>query len=268
MHLVESFSLNTGLKIDQPYLYDKFVPLPFRCGYITLQPFGKYPSRQYDYWKEVMEILKPVLTDNNIKVIQLGTKNENPIQGCYDMRGKTSFSQASYLIKNSLLHLGIDSFGIHFASGVKKKIVGIYSNMLPSQTGPYWSDSKDVILLEPPRESHEKPSYSIEEDPKTINTIKPEDIAKSVCKLLRLEYDYPYKTLYTGREYHVNKIEVVPVNFITNHVEMGVESMIVRMDMYFNEESLERQLRICPCSIVTDQPINVSLLQKYKSRIN
>ena len=27
MHVLESFALNTGLKIDKPYIYEKFIPL-------------------------------------------------------------------------------------------------------------------------------------------------------------------------------------------------------------------------------------------------
>tara|TARA_Y100000588_G_C14187252_1_gene896390 strand:- start:1092 stop:1700 length:609 start_codon:yes stop_codon:yes gene_type:complete len=70
-----------------------------------------------------------------------------------------------------------------------------------------------------------------------------------------------------GKDYHINKIELVPVHFITNYQQMGVDSMIVRMDLYFDERSLEQQLNICKCSIVTNKPINIQLLQKYKSRI-
>ena len=151
MHLVESFSLNTGLKIGKPYLYEKFVPLPFQNDYITLQPYGKFESRKYDYWSEVIDILGPTLDKNNIKIVQIGAPPENPLYGCHNMIGQTEFNQAAYLIKNSVLHVGIDSFGIHFASGYGKKMVGLYSNMLPSQSGPYWSDDEDTIILEPER---------------------------------------------------------------------------------------------------------------------
>lgn len=268
MHLVESFALNTGLQISKPFIFDKFIPLSFQERYITLQPYGKFESRKYDYWDEVIDVIAPALKENNIKIIQLGSPDEKDIFGCHDMRGKTDFNQVAYLIKNSLLHVGIDSFGIHLASGLNKKIVGLYCNMYPSNSGPYWSDSEDVIILEPDREKYGKPSYSSHEDPKTINTINAEDIALGILKQLDLHIDYPYKTLRVGKDYRTRKIELIPAMFIENWRHLGVDSLIVRMDHYFHEENLANQLRRCPCSIVTDKPINLNLLKKYKSRIN
>ena len=88
MHLVESFALNTGLQINKPYIFDKFIPLSFQGDYITLQPYGKYDSRKYDYWDEVLDIILPILKENNIRVIQLGTPDEKELHEVYDMRGK------------------------------------------------------------------------------------------------------------------------------------------------------------------------------------
>ena len=268
MHLVESFACNTGLQISKPFIFNKYVPLPFQERYITLQPYGKYESRKYDYWDEVIDIIAPVLDENNIKIIQLGSPDEKEIFGCHDMRGRTDFNQVAYLIKNSLMHVGIDSFGVHLASGHSKKIVGLYCNMYPSNSGPYWSDNEDVILLEPDREKYGKPSYSAIEDPKTINAINAEDIAQGILKHLNLNIDYPYKTLRIGKDYRTRKIELIPAMYIENWKQLGIDSLIIRMDHYFHEENLINQLRRCPCSIVTDKPINLNILQKYKERIN
>tara|TARA_B100000287_G_scaffold434488_2_gene499075 strand:+ start:616 stop:1818 length:1203 start_codon:yes stop_codon:yes gene_type:complete len=267
MHLVESFALNTGLRIGKPEIIDKFIPLAFQDSYITLQPQGAFPCRKYDYWNEVIEILKPVLLDNHIQVVQLGKKDEDGVVGAYDMRGKTTFCQAAYLIKNALLHVGVDSFGIHFASGYNKKIVGLYSNMLPENSGPYWSNSNDVRIHQPPREQGQRPSYKPEEDPKTINKINPEDIAESICNLLGVSYEYPYKTLYIGKDYLSKKVELIPVTHLTNYNILEVDSLIMRMDRYFDESVLLRQLQICKCSIVTNKPINIDILLRNKDRI-
>ena len=268
MHLVESFALNTGLKIDKPYIYEKFFPRPVKGEYITLQPFGKYDSRKYAYWGEVIDILAPVLKKNGISILQLGIPDEAVLHDCVDLRGHTDFNQAAYLIKNSLLHVGIDSFGVHFASGYNKKIVGIYCNMLPSQSGPYWSSRDNVIIIEPEREKNERPSYSPVETVKSINKIRPEEIAKSVCKLLGIELDYPYKTIRIGKEYHSRKIELIPSTFIENHEQLGVDSIILRMDHYFNETALQQQMLRCNCSVVTDKPINLDVVKRYRDRIN
>ena len=39
MHLVEQYALACGAKIDKPYIYEKFAPLPFN-NYITFSPFS------------------------------------------------------------------------------------------------------------------------------------------------------------------------------------------------------------------------------------
>jgi hypothetical protein len=268
MHLVESFALNTGLQIDKPYIYDKFVPLSFKGRYITLQPYGKYESRKYDYWDEFMDVISPTLKEENITVVQLGLADERAVHGCYDMRGKTDFNQTAYLIRHADLHVGIDSFGIHFASGLDKKMVGLYCNMLPDNSGPYWSSKDKAIILQPERKEGERPSYSPIEVEKSINKITPERVVKSVCKLLDLNPDFPYKTIRVGKEYHARKVELIPATHIENHEELGVESIIIRMDEYFNEGALQQQLLRCPCSIVTDKPINLNLIKKFKNNIN
>lgn len=267
MHLVESFALNSGLRIGKPYIYEKHFPLSFQGKYITLQPFGKFESKKYDYWVETLEILGPILQKNKIKIVRIGGANEPEIYGSINLSGKTNYNQTAYLINNSLLHLGVDSSGVHLASGFGKKIVALYNIIPPSCAGPYWSNKEDVIILEPDRDVDEKCSYSPIENPKTINKIKPEKIAESVCKLLGIEFNYPFKTIYVGKNFHNRKIELVPVDVIKDISQFKVESLIVRMDSHFNEKVLAKQLEIVPCSIVSKNPIDMNLLLRLRSRI-
>jgi len=271
MHLVESYALSTGVKIGKPFILQSFFPLPFSGPYISFQPYGGTPAKRYDIWKEVTQILYPALTENGIRVVQFGQNSEvePKVWGTYDLRGKTSFNQAAYLIKNSLLHLGADSFGIHIASGLGKKIVGLYNVMHPAGCGPYWSDPKDFVVLEPERAFGEKPSYSPEESPKTINLIPPEKIALAVSKLLELDLRFPYESVYVGKSYNKKKIELVPIEALQNDhlTKLGIDSIIVRMDILFNETALFNQLVNGSCSIVTDKEINLDILAQFKTRI-
>lgn len=267
MHIIESFALNSGLKIGKPYIYEKYFPLPFKGDYITLQPFGKYDSRKYDYWEEVLEILGPILQKNKIKVVRIGGDGEPEIFGTINLSGKTNYNQSAYIIKKAILHLGIDSFGVHIASGYDKKIVALYNVMSPSNSGPYWSKKEDVIILEPDRKPGEKCSYSPVENPKTINKIKPEKIAESVCKLLQINFDYSFKTVHVGKNFHNKKIELVPESSIKDLSQFKIPSLIVRMDVLFNEKVLTEQLNISPCSIVTKSPIDINLLSFFRGKI-
>jgi len=269
MHLVESFALSTALKIDEPYIYEAYTPLPMQAErYISFQPWGQkeYDARIYPYWGEVLDILRPSLNKADIPIVQIGSAKEDKVQGTLDMRGKTSINQAAYIIKNAELHLGIDSFGVHFASGYRKKIVALYSNMLPEQSGPYWGDEKDTRILSSVKEN-EKASYVQYEDPKTILRINPEDVAEAVCDLLGLDYDYPYKTIGSGEEYSFKRVEIIPNNFVSNWNQFGLDSAIMRMDKFDDQQVLVEQLKVCPCSVIADKPINLQILHAFKDKI-
>ena len=265
MHLLETFALSTGTKIDKPYILEKFFPLGLKGDYITFRPFGKMESRKYEYWNEVTNILYPILNANNINIVQLGGPEEQNLDKCVPMNGQTTFNQMAYIINRGALHLGVDSLGVHVASGFGKKIVGLYCNMYTQNSRPYWSDDEDVILLEADRKGN-KPTFSGQESPKTINTIYPETIAESVCKLLGIEFNYPYKTLYIGENFSQKTFELIP-NYPVDPSSYGFSSVIVRMDLEFNEQMLWQQLMISPCSIMTNRSIDVQKLLHFKNNI-
>jgi ADP-heptose:LPS heptosyltransferase len=221
---------------------EKYFPLDLD-KYITIHPYSK-GSKTYDFWIDVLQLIKPALDKNDIKVLQIGAKGEQPLPHCHAIVGQTSINQIAYVIKGSMLHLGVDSFPVHIASHYDKKIVSLYSNLYPQNAGPYWGDKKDHVLLEPCRDKL-KPSFSNDEMPKSLNSIRPEKIARSVLELLGLEFNYDYETIYVG-ESHVNMmLEGVP-NQIVNPKSLGVDNMIMRMDFEFNEENLIGQLQVFP----------------------
>jgi hypothetical protein len=265
MHLIESYALNSGVKISKPYIREKFFPLKVD-KYITFQPWTKFDSRNYDSWQEVLDFLVPLLLKQGIFIVQIGGKKDKQFKNVYQLSGQTTLNQTAYVIKNGLLHLGIDSLGVHLASYYDKKIVGIYSNMLPSQSGPFFSSTENLCLIESDKKGN-KPSYSTQENPKTINNIGSEKIARAVLNMLNLEtLDFPYETIYTGETYQNKMIESVPSSII-DHEKLGMDSIIMRMDFHFNENALVSQLKRCPCSVITDWPIDLEILKAFKSRI-
>ena len=116
-----------------------------------------------------------------------------------------------------------------------------------------------MVLLEPDR-SKRKPSYSAEENPKTINEINPDDIAGAVLNLLGIKYDKKFKTIKKGVHYNAPIIQLVP-DCLINVSQLGVDSVIVRMDLNHNEQALAEQLKVSKCSVVTEKPINLELLK-------
>lgn len=263
MHLIESYSSKTLSTISEPFIFEKYYPL-LSDKYITLHSTSK-ESKTYSYWQDVIDEILPYLKKNKIDIVQIGAEQEMPIKGCLHTMGKTSINQVAYIIKNSIAHLGVDSFPVHIASSFNKKICSIYSNNFIKNVGPFFSNKDDLILLEPERNNGEKPSFAINGD-RSIDKIKPELIASSILKLLNIEYEPIYKTLWIGPSYNNRMVHLIP-NQNINPSQLGLQSLIVRMDIEFNENILLQQLQICPCSIITSKPINLNLLRNFKSKI-
>ena len=263
MHLIERYATSCGVKIDKPYIYETFFPVNVE-KYISFQPFSKYPSKNYDYWDEVVAVISPYLQQNNITLVQIGAKDDKPVVNTLNLCGQTDISQAAYIIKNSIMHIGADSFAAHIASGYGKKIVALYSNNNINNVKPYWTKPEDMVLLNP--KVNKKPQYSVNEVPKSINNIKPESIVEGILKLLNIPHGNLPKTIYIGNEYINKTLEIIPDKPI-NPAQIGLDTLVVRMDYVFNEQVLELLLQQKKCIIFTNKPINEELLKKYKQNI-
>ncbi len=264
MHLIEQYALASSSTISKPQIFTKYFPLPNINKYITLHTQSK-ETKSYDLWQEVIDLILPILRKENISIIQIGQKDEKPINGCYHIMGQTSLNQCCYILQNTLAHLGCDSFPVHVCSVFGKKICSIYSNNFIRNVGPYWSKAEDVILLEPDRKEGEKPSFMITGE-KSINTIKPEKLAQSICKLLNLDFLYPYKTLQIGKFYQNRVIESDCSN-VLNIQQIGLSNIILRLDYNYNLAVMIEQLKRNPCSILTDKAIPINILQELKPHV-
>ena len=263
MHLIESYATNCGVKIDKPFIYEKFYPMD-KDNYIVFHPISK-DAKTYTHWQTVLDLLRPWLEAENISIVQIGGPKEPPYSGCIVTSGSTSSNQVAYLIRHSKLLLGVDSFPAHIASAQDKKMVVLYPNCNLSNVGPYWGSKDNQTLFKGEREGF-KPAYSFEEFPKSIDAIKPEEIAREVCRLLGIKMYFPYETVYMGKGYHIKTIENIP-NQIVDPKQMGRESIIIRMDLIFNEDVLAQQLQESQCTIVTNKPISTDLINFYKSKV-
>ncbi len=265
MKLIETYANNCSVDIkNKPEMLELFFPVPVE-KYITLQIKSGMPAKDYDYFQVVIDILVPILEKENIKILLLGDKESPSLEGVINLCGQTSIHQAYYLLSRSLLHFGIDSWMAH-ASGTKGiPLITIFGSTTPKNHGAHFHDKDKTIFIESDRNGH-KPSFSAQETIKTINKIKPEQIAAAVCKLLNLDFDFPFESIYWGQFFnHPRMVEMC--GQAINVSNMGLGSIIVRMDFAFDEQSLVNQLMIVPCSLVTDKPINLDILKQYKGRI-
>ena len=266
MRLLDTYATNTGSKIDKPFIYSKFFPLPIG-KYITFQAQTPYDSRNYSYWQEVINLLHPFLNKNDIHILQVGTKDEKALNGVVNLLGQTNINQLSYVIENSILHFGADSLCVHLSSHFNKPIVSLYSISNPSVAGPHFGDKNKHILLKGyERIGNRKPSYSQVESPKSIDTIKPEEICTAILNLLNIEYSNLPETIHFGQDFNVKSFEIIPDKMIDPN-SIPIENPIVRMDYYFNEQALQNILEVKKTIIFTNKPIKKDIIQKYKKNI-
>ena len=260
MHIVDSYALNCGLKVSQPYIYEKFTPIGYD-KYLVLDILDNSDAKYYQYWQEVIFLINDYLNKNSIKIIQIGDKNEAPLADTLFL-SDLNINQKAYVIKNSILYAGVDSICMHIASSYDLPIVALYSNSNPSNTGPYFNEQKPLIIESPKL----KPSFSHIENPKTINKIKPEDIANGILKFLKIKSKINRNTLFMGDSFHASITEMVPDQLIDIRA-LNIPFINIRMDYLFNERILEEQLKYSKCAILTDKPININILKNYKNNI-
>ena len=82
--------------------------------------------------------------------------------------------------------------------------------------------------------------------------------------MLEIDFDYNYEIIYLGKQYKQTIIEYVP-DSPTSLPE--INPLVVRMDLHFNEENLLPVFSKNKCVIVTDKPINISLIKANKDKI-
>jgi hypothetical protein len=267
MRLLDTYATNTGSKIDKPFIYTKYFPLPLQ-GYITIQSQTPYDSRNYLHWQEVINLIQPFLSKANIQIIQVGTKDEKPLNGAVNLLGQTNINQLAYIIQNSKLHFGADSLCVHLASSFDIPIVSLYSISNPKVAGPHFGNKDKHILLKGyERIGNKKPSYSQVENPKSINTIKPEEIAEGILKLLNIESSKMPETVFIGQDFNIKSFEIIPDQLLDLGL-VPIENPIIRLDYCFNEEVLQSILSHKKSIIFTNKPIKKDIIEKYKQNIN
>ena len=264
MHLFESYCLSAGVPQERPILNDQYFPIPFE-KYIVLHTTTKN-TKTYDYFNCVVWMLKPVLEKHGIEIVEIGSNGQIAQRGTHSIIGKTSMSQAFGVIRNAMLILGVDSVSLHAAGIYDVPLVGVYSNANYIEAVKPYFGSKEKQILMHCETGDSKPTFSFEEFPKSINTIKPEVIVQSVCKLLGLEFNFPFKTLQIGNAFARSFVEGIP-NQVVDLSTLNLDSLVLRMDEYFDENILVEQAKRSKVAIVTNKPIKLDVLKLIKPQI-
>ena len=231
-HLVEEYAKNLGVKVGQPIFNPHYVPIVDE-KYITIHVDNKIDSKYYEFFPEVVDLMKDALHKNGYKIYQIGGGEDPPLSNVDKQYLGFSRKQSAFIIKNASLHFGIDSFPVHLASVYDVPIVTLYSHIFAQNASPYWSSKDKVRLMEADLKG-KKPCFSYQEKPKSIHTIKPEEIVKNIFELLNIPYTSSINTLFIGEEYNKASVDVVP-NFFGESDELKKRVLNIRADYYFDE---------------------------------
>lgn len=263
-HLIEEYAKSLGVKIGKPVILDHFYPT-LDEKYITIHSDNKIDSKAYEYFPQVISLLKPFLYKNGYKIYQIGGPQDPHLENVDGKFLNLTYKQSAYILKKSSLHIGIDSLPIHIASSYDIPIVALYSHIYPSNAYPYWSSPEKIILLESERNGN-KPSFSYQEHPKTIRTIKPEDVANSVLKLLNIEESLNFKTLKIGSHYHIPIVEVVP-NFRANLEDQKNKTIYLRADLHHDDQIIAFWSHNYKVKIISNEKLPIGLLAQFNKNI-
>lgn len=262
--LIEIYSRACGLSIGDQFLLEKFFPIPDE-KIVTIQNGSGQAAKNYDFYNEVVALLSPMLSANNISIIQIGDKNDPPINGCKSLLGITNIHQSHYILKRSLLHICNDTFSAHLAGQIGTPLVAVYGSTSSWVHGPYKFDKDKTILIDSHRNGN-IPSYN-QENPKTINLIPPENIANAALKILGIKHEINQKTIFVAPLFSQKILEYVP-NSVIAPQHFANDVMTIRLDYHFDENIFTAGLQQGrKFNVVTNKPININILGHFKENI-
>lgn len=261
--LAQTYSRSSGLKLNRPVINIAPYSIPFN-KYIVYSNSSGNDNKNYDYFQETIDFILPELKKNNISIIQIGNGKDRPLEGCYFLQGKTTLAQTAFIIKNSLLLVGNDSMPVHLAGVLDIPSISIYGPTSIENHGPYWKNVNSVFL-EGDRQG-KMPTFSFNESPKTVNSVKPEKIVEEVFKILNIDQKTSITSVFFGDKFTNKVVEtvldaIVPADFISN------APLNIRYDYHPTDEYLAAQLSVRKSLIVTDKNIDLRLIENFQSQI-
>jgi hypothetical protein len=116
-----------------------------RIGFnqIAIQSSGlaaNFPMRNKEWFVERFQEVAGCL-GRSFAIIQVGSKNDPPLYGAHDLRGKTSPIQAAGILSASKLFIGLEGFLAHLARAVNTRSVIVYGGRTPPEHSGYICNS-------------------------------------------------------------------------------------------------------------------------------
>lgn len=267
MHILETYALNCGAKINKPFIYTTFFPLPIK-KYITFHSDEPEPAKNYEYWQDVINLINPFLLKEGISIVHVGEKGHRNFSDCVDLLGQTNQNQLAYVLHNSMLHFGPEGFLTHLASSLDIPLVAIYGISYVSCVRPFFGTPSKQTLITAYDRTDKKPSFAADENPRTVNLVKPEEIANAILKALNIKVEIPFDTVFIGNKYSSFIIEESIPN--TPALLFNPEHQVeIRADLEYDDNSFLQQLgNYKKAIIVVDKQANLTTLTRFRDHIN
>jgi ADP-heptose:LPS heptosyltransferase len=136
--LTAYFCEEAHLPPGPPQLREELEPFEISARqWITIQPksgWSVYKEWNLENWNEIVARLHQ--TYPGIALAQIGGNTDPALQNVdCDLRGRTSVSQALWLLKHGILHLGVDSFSNHAAGAFRHPAVILFGSTSPTGSG-------------------------------------------------------------------------------------------------------------------------------------
>lgn len=265
MKLLSRYATVCGLKIGKQWLLESFYPLP-TTRYVTLHASSGMAAKNYPYFQEVVAMVLNILESQGIKIVQLGGKDDQLVNGCVDLRGKTDYHQSSYVLRNSLCHVGNDSWLAHRAGEQGVPLVTLFGSTTAANHGAYNHDAAKTIFIESHRWGR-NPTFASQENPSSIALIPPEQVANAVLCFLGITSLFTHSTLYIGPGYQHTILELIP-NVVPASSFCPELPITVRMDHLFDENTLGALLQTGrKVHVITKRAIALPLLSQFRAQV-
>lgn len=168
---------------------------------VVIFPISRWESKMWPmkYWIQLLRVISKSFKvflcgakEDLSKVEQLNKELASSNLNCENLIGKTNVKDLIYLIQNSSLAIGMDSFGLHLASAIKNdygspEVIGIYGPTSPYRNGPYKLIQNCLYLSELECISCRKKICPLGHH-KCMNDIVPSYLEKTIFSLIALRF--------------------------------------------------------------------------------
>jgi hypothetical protein len=213
MNLLEKLSLSTGLKIESPFVYERFFPPPSK-KYILIENNRREGLKPYASADELSAIIFPYLSQVDVEVIQFKINpTDIPIFRAKQL-SKTPLQQLNNLIRYSELVITNNPYTCHVANQLSAKNIFLYQEDLYNLHIPKYNKTTNIIS-------------------KGIDCF-PELICREIIKHFNIQSELlRIEPIRKGLNYEDKRIECIP-DFTLGEHPIAKQFLTIRADIHFS----------------------------------